>query len=65
MKMVKLFEELVIGNEAKEQKGKYLSMLFGAVGASLLGSMLTGKRVIRAGERTVRARQDVLCCLIL
>ena len=27
MKMVKLLEELVIGNEAKEQKGKYLSML--------------------------------------
>ena len=50
MKMVKLFEELVIGNEAKEQKGKYLSMLFGAVGASLLGSMLTGKRVIRTSK---------------
>ena len=65
MKMVKLLKELVIGNEEKEQKGKYLSMLFGAVGDSLLGSMLTGKRVIRVGERTVRSRQDVFCCLIL
>ena len=34
--MVKLLEELVIGNEAKEQKCKYLSMVFGTVGASLL-----------------------------
>ena len=47
-----------IQNEAKEQKGGFLSMLLGKLGASLLGDMLfdkKGKRVIRAGERTVRA----------
>ena len=43
-----------IKNEAKEQKGGFLSMLLGPLGASLLGNMLSGKRVIRAGERTAR-----------
>ena len=51
-----LLEEVseTIKNEAKEQKGGFLSMLLGALGASLLGNMLAGKRVIRAGEGTVR-----------
>ena len=39
-----------IQNEAKEQKGGFLSMLLGTLGASLLG----GKGVIRAGNRTAR-----------
>ena len=39
-----------IKNEAKEQKGGFLSMLLGTLGASLLGDMLPGKGVIRAGE---------------
>ena len=39
-----------IKNEAKEQKGRFLSMLLGMLGASLLGNMLAGKGVIRAGE---------------
>ena len=43
-----------IKNEAKEQKGGFLSMLLGTLGASLLGNMLAGKRVIRAGEGTAR-----------
>ena len=46
-------------NEAKEQKGGFLSMLLGTLGASLLGDLLTknlsGKGVIRAGEGTIRA----------
>ena len=41
-------------NEAKEQKGGFLSMLLGTLGAILLGSMLPGKGVIRAGEGTAR-----------
>ena len=41
-------------NEAKEQKGEFLSMLLGALGASLLGNMLARKGVIRAGEGTAR-----------
>ena len=39
-----------IKNEAKEQKGGFFSMLLGTLGASLLGNMLTGKGVIRAGK---------------
>ena len=32
-------------------------MLLGTLGASLLGSLLIGKRTIRAGKGTVRAAQ--------
>ena len=32
-----------------EQKGRFLGMLLGTLGASLLGNMLTGKGVLRAG----------------
>ena len=32
-----------IKTEAKEQKGRFLSMLLGAIGASLLGDILLGK----------------------
>ena len=40
-----------IQHEAKEQRGGYLSMLLGTLGASLLENLLTGgKGVIRAGE---------------
>ena len=40
-----------IKHEAKEQRGGFLSMLLGTLGASLLGNLLTGgKGVICAGE---------------
>ena len=44
-------------NETKEQKGRFLSMLLGTLGASLLGNLLTGKGIVRAstGKKTVRA----------
>ena len=49
----------IIKNEVKEQKGGFLSMLLGTLGASLLGDLLTknlsDRGVIRAGERTIRA----------
>ena len=38
-----------IENETKEQKGEFLGMLLGTLGASLLGNMFTGKGVLRAG----------------
>ena len=38
-----------IQNEAKEPKRGFLSMLLDASDASLLGHMLTGKGIIRAG----------------
>ena len=43
-----------IKNEAKEQKGGFLSMLLGILGGSLLGNMLAGKRVIRGREGNAR-----------
>ena len=45
-----------IQNEVKEQKGQFLGMLLGTLGASLLGTLLTGKGTIRAGEGTVGRR---------
>ena len=45
-----------IKNETKEQKGGFLSMLLGTLGASLLGNLLTGgKGIMRAGDGIVRA----------
>ena len=39
-----------IKNETKEQTGWFLSMLLGTLGASLLGNLLTGKGILRAGS---------------
>ena len=39
-----------IEDETKEQKGGFLSMLLGTLGASLLGTLLSGKGIIRAGS---------------
>ena len=36
-------------NETKEQKGGFLVMLLGTLGASLLVNMLTGKEILRGG----------------
>ena len=46
-----------IENETKEQRGGFLGMLLGALGASLLGNLLTaGKGIMRAGEGSVASR---------
>ena len=39
-----------VQNEVKEQKGGFLSALLGTLGASLLGNLLTGKGINRAGK---------------
>ena len=39
-----------IKNETKEQKGGFLSMLLGTLGASLSGNLLAGKGIVRAGS---------------
>ena len=43
-----------IKNETKEQKGGFLSILLGTLGASLLGNLLAGskngKGIVRAGS---------------
>ena len=38
-----------IKNETKEQKGGFLNMLLGTLGAILLGNLLTEKGIVRAG----------------
>ena len=45
-----LLEGVTKRNETKEQKGRFLSMLLGTLGASLLGNLLTGKGIVRAGS---------------
>ena len=45
-----------IKDETKEQRGVFLSILLGTLGASLLGNLLTGgKGIMRAGDGIVRA----------
>ena len=44
-----------IQNEAKEQKAGFLTVLLGILGASLLGNILAGKGMNRAGEVFIRA----------
>ena len=39
-----------VQNEVKEQKGGFLSMLLGTLGANLLGSILTSRGINRAGK---------------
>ena len=39
-----------IKNETKKQKGGFLSTLLGTLGASLLGNVLVGKVIVRAGS---------------
>ena len=47
-----------IKNEAKEQKGRFLSMLLGTLGASLLGNILTGKGIVRAGSGNKKRKRN-------
>ena len=45
-----------IKNETKEQKGGFLSMLLGTLGASLLGNLLTGRGILRAGSGNYKGK---------
>ena len=55
--MIKGISE-TIENEAKEQKGRFLSMLLGTLAATIIGIMVAGKGVIRVGEGKTGAAQD-------
>ena len=66
IKIVKSLEDFVLllkgvtesaQNEVKEKKGGSLSTWLGTLGASLLGSLLAGKGINRAGEGIVRAKE--------
>ena len=52
-----------IKNETREQKYRFLSMLLGTLGVSLLGDLLTknlsGKGTVRAGEGFLRAGEGI------
>ena len=45
-----------IKNETKEQKGGFLSMLLGTLGASLLGNLLAGKGIVRASSGNIKGK---------
>ena len=66
MKIVKYLEETgllvkvvseTIKKEAKEEKGRFHSMLLGTLNASLLGNLLTGKGVMEAGVEAIATSQ--------
>ena len=43
--------------ETKEQKGGFSSILLGNLGTSLLGNMLTGKGIVRAGSGNKKEKE--------
>ena len=43
----------------KEQKGGFLSMLLGTLGASLSGNLLVGKKIVRAGSVNKKGKRIV------
>ena len=45
-----------IKNKTKEQKGGFLSMLWGTLGVSFLGNVLTGKELARAGSENKKGK---------
>ena len=47
---------IIIKNQTKEQKGGFLSMLLGTLGASLLGNLLAEKVIFRAGSGNKKGR---------
>ena len=48
-----------IQNEANKHKGGFLSMLLGALCTSLLGNILGGKGVVRAGDGAIAKTKSV------
>ena len=67
MKIVKSLEESgllikgvsqIIKSGAKKQKGGFLNMFLGTLGASLLGNLSTGRGAISAGKGIIKAGQD-------
>ena len=46
-----------IKNKTKERKGGFLSMLLGTLGANLLGNLLAGKGIVRAGSGNKKRKE--------
>ena len=51
----------VIEHESKEQRGGFLAMLLGTLGASLLGNMLSGKGILRTGYGNKEKKRNIKC----
>ena len=49
-----------VQNEAKEQKGGFLSKLLNTLGASLLRNLLTAKRINIKGKGTITAGNGII-----
>ena len=49
-----------VQNEVKEQKGGFLSMLLGTLGAGLWGNLLTGKGINKKGKGIHRAAAGIV-----
>ena len=69
IKIVKSLEDLglllkgvteLVQNEVKQQKGGFLSMLLGTLGASLLGNLLAGKGINKKGKGINRAGEGIV-----
>ena len=48
-----------VQNEVKEQKREYLIMLFGTLGASLLGNLRTGKAVNKKANEYIEQAKEL------
>ena len=46
-----------IKNETKFQSGGYLSLLLDTLARTLLGNLLSGKRIVRAGKGDCKSRR--------
>ena len=69
MKIVQAFEysnvllkgvTKTIKNQIKEQKGGFLSMFLGTLGANLLANLLVGKGIVRTGSGNKKGTTKVL-----
>ena len=69
MKIVQAFEysnillkgvTKTIKNQIKEQKGGFLSMFLGTLGANLLANLLVGKGIVRTGSGNKKGNTKVL-----
>ena len=54
--IMKIVQALEDSNETRKQKGGFLSMLLGILGASLLGNLLEGKGIVRAGSSNKKVK---------
>ena len=57
--LLKRVTKTIKNKTKKNQKGGFLSMLLGTLGASLLGELLAGKGIVRAGLGNKKGKEIV------